>query len=95
MEDPLEKIRITEPFTSAQNIVCLPIESISASIVIPIESVSDCVSITIKSISVESVKNSTLYNMISDSTYLLTLNVFISEINKEAFNNEELKQGHV
>ena len=33
--------------------------------------------------------------MISDSTYLLALNVFISEISKENFNNEELKQGHV
>ena len=33
--------------------------------------------------------------MIFDSTYLLALNVFISEISKENFNNEELKQGHV
>ena len=33
--------------------------------------------------------------MISDSTYLLALNVFISEIGKETLNNKELKQGHV
>ena len=31
--------------------------------------------------------------MISDSTYLLALNVFISEIGKETLNNKELKQG--
>ena len=33
--------------------------------------------------------------MISDSTYLLALNIFISEIDKETLNNKELKQGHV
>ena len=33
--------------------------------------------------------------MISDSTYLLALNVFISEIGKETLNKKELKQGHV
>ena len=33
--------------------------------------------------------------MISDSTYLLALNVFISEIGKETLNNKELKQGHL
>ena len=95
MEDPLEKIRITEPFTSAQNIVCLPIESISASIVIPIEFVCDHVSIPIESFLVEFVKNSTPYNIIFYSAYLLALNVFISKISKETFNNEKLKQGHV
>ena len=31
--------------------------------------------------------------MISNSTYLLALNVLILEISKETFNNEELKQG--
>ena len=44
--------------------------------------------------SVEFVKNSITYNVFSDSTYLLALIVFISEIGKETFNDEELKQGH-
>ena len=33
--------------------------------------------------------------MISKFAYLLALNVFILEIDKETFNNEELKQGRV
>ena len=33
--------------------------------------------------------------MISDSTYLLALNVFISKIGKETLNNKELNQEHV
>ena len=33
--------------------------------------------------------------MISDSAYLLALNVFISEIGKETLNNKELKHGHL
>ena len=33
--------------------------------------------------------------MISDSAYLLDLNIFIFEIGKETLNNKELKQGHV
>ena len=33
--------------------------------------------------------------MIFYSAYLLALNVFISKISKETFNNKELKQGHV
>ena len=33
--------------------------------------------------------------MISDSAYLLALNVFISEISKEALNNKELKYGYL
>ena len=33
--------------------------------------------------------------MISDSAYLLVLNVFIFEIGKETLNNKELIQGHV
>ena len=89
MEDPLEKIKITEPFTPAKSIVSTPIESTSASIVIPIKS------IPIASILVESIKNSAPYNIISNSTYFLALNVFILEISKETFNNEELKQQHV
>ena len=43
----------------------------------------------------ESVENSFPFNMISDSAYLLDLNVFISEIGKETLNNKELKQGHL
>ena len=33
--------------------------------------------------------------MISNSAYLLALKVFILEIGKETFNNDELKQGSV
>ena len=33
--------------------------------------------------------------MISDSAYLLALNVFALKIGKETLNNKELKQGHV
>ena len=60
-----------------------------------LEFVCDCVSIPIESILVESIKNATPYNIISDFSYLLALNAFILEISKETFNNEELKQGHV
>ena len=95
MEDFLEKIKTIEPLILAKNIISIPIESISTSIVIPVESICDHVSIPIESISVESVKNSTPYNMISDSAYLYALNVFILEIGKETFNNEKLKQRHV
>ena len=48
-----------------------------------------------ESVPIESVKNFILYNVISNSAYLLALNVFISKIGKETFNNKELKQGHV
>ena len=95
MEDPLEKIKTIEPLTSAKNIVTIPIESVSASIVILVGSICDRVSIPMESIPAESIKNSTPYNIISDSAYLLALNVFISEITKETFSNEKLKQGHV
>ena len=47
-----------------------------------------------ESVLIESVKNFILYNVISNSAYLLALNVFISKIGKENFNNKELKQGH-
>ena len=90
MEDPLEKIKAIEPFTPAKIIV-----SISASIVILVEFVCDRVSTPIESIPIKFVKNSTPYNIISASTYLFSLNMFILEINKETFNIEELKQGHV
>ena len=33
--------------------------------------------------------------MISDSTYLLAINVFIFEIGKQTLNNNELKHGHL
>ena len=44
---------------------------------------------------VEPVKNSFPFNMISDSTYLLALNVFIFKIFKETLNNKELKHGYL
>ena len=88
MEDSVKKIKTVEPITPTKNIVSIPIESVSASIIVPIEFI--CYRIPI-----ESVKNSFPYNMISDSTYLLALNVFISEIGRETLNNKELKQGHV
>ena len=91
-----KKIKTVKLVSPAKNIVSVPIESISASISILVKSVCD--SIPIKSVaieSIESVKNSFPYNMISDSTYLLALNVFISKIGKETLNNKELKQGHL
>ena len=88
-----KKIKTVKPVTPAKNIVSVPIESISTSISIPVNSVCD--SIPIKSGLVKSVENSFPYNMISNSTYLLALNVFISEIDKETLNNKELKQGHL
>ena len=92
---PIKKIESIELVAPAKNIVSIPIESVSASITIPVETVCD--SIPIKSVFVESVEfveNSFPYNMISDSAYLLALNVFISEICRETLNNKELKQGH-
>ena len=85
MEDPLEKIKAIKPLIPAKNIISIPIKSVLASIVIPIEFVCDRVSIPIESIPVEFVKNSTPYNMIFDSTYLLALNAFIYEIGFECF----------
>ena len=93
IEDSVKKIKIVELITPTKNIVSIPIESVSASIIVPVESVCD--RIPIESIFVEFGKNSFPYNMISDSAYLLALNVFISEIGKETLNNKELKQGHV
>ena len=82
MEDSLEKIKTVEPITPAKNIISIPIESV-------------CDHVPIESIPVKSIKNSIPYNVIYDSAYLLALNVFISKISKETFNNEELKQGCV
>ena len=80
-----KKIKIVEPIAPTKNIVSIPIESISASITIFVNSICD-------SILVESVENSFPYNMIFDFAYLLGLNIFISKIGKETFNNKELKQ---
>ena len=96
MEDSAMKIKTVKPITPARNIVSILIESVSTSITILVESVCD--RIPIEFVFVESIKfveNSLPYNMSSDSTYLLALNVFISEIGKETLNNKELKQGHV
>ena len=90
---PIKKIKTIELVTPTKNIVSIPIESVSANIIVPVESVCD--HIPIESISVESVENSFPYNMISDSAYLLALNVYISKFSKETLNNKELKQGHV
>ena len=93
---PTKKIKTVKPITTTKNIFSIPIESVFASIIIPDESVCDW--IPTKSVSVEfvkSIKNSFPYNMISNSAYLLALNVFISEIGKKTLNNKELKQGHV
>ena len=94
-EDPLEKTKTTKSFTSTKCIVSIPIESIFSNIAIPIESTCDHVFILVELIPVESVKNSTPYTIIYDSTYLLALNVFILEISKETFNDMELKPGHL
>ena len=89
-----KKIKTAKPVTPAKNIVSIPIESISASVSILVKSVCD--SFLVEFIeSVESVKKSFPFNMISNSAYLLTLNVFISEIGKETFSNKELKHGYL
>ena len=89
-----KKIKTAELVTPAKNIVSVPIESIFASVSIPVKSVCD--SFPVESIeSVESVKNSFSFNMIFDSSYLLALNVFISEIGKETLNNKEIKHGYI
>ena len=91
MEDPLEKTKTTKPFTPTKSIISIPIESFFANIVILVKFVHDHVSITVESIIVESVKNSTRHKIISNSTYLLVLNILISKICKETLNDEELK----
>ena len=90
---PTKKIKTVKPITLAKNIVYIPIESVSTSIIVLVKSICD--HSPIESISIKSVENSFPYNMISDSAYLLALNVFISKIGKETLNNNELKQGHV
>ena len=72
-----KKIKTAELVTPAKNIVSIPIESISTSVSIPVKSICD--SFLVESVElVESDKNSFPFNMISDSAYLLALNVFIS-----------------
>jgi len=91
-----KKIKTVKLITPTKNIVSIPIKSVFASITIPVESICDCSPVESVSIeTIESVKNSFLYNMISDSAYLLALNVFTLEVGKETLNNKELKQGHV
>ena len=94
-----KKIKSAEPVTPTKNIVSIPIESISANISIPVKSIYGIFLVesdVVKSIeSIESVGNSFPFNMISDSAYLLALNVFIFEIGKETLNNKELKHRHL
>ena len=75
------------PITPAKNIVSIPTESSSANIFVLVKTVCDSFPVE----SMESVKNSFHFNIISYSAYLLVLNVFISEIGKETLNNKELK----
>ena len=82
-----KKIKTAEPVTLAKNIVSVPIESTSASVSVLVKFVCDSFPVE----SMESVKNSFHFNIISYSAYLLVLNVFISEIGKETLNNKELK----
>ena len=78
-----KEIKIIEPVTPPKKIVSIPIESISASISIPVKSVCDSIPVEFNLVKpIEFVENSFPYNMISDSAYLLALNVFISEIGK-------------
>ena len=72
-----KKIKTAKPVSPAKNIVSILIESISTSVFIPVKSVCD--NFLVKFVeSVESIDNSFPFNMISDSAYLLALNVFIS-----------------
>ena len=86
-----KKIKTAEPITPTKNIISVPIESISTGVSIPVKSVCDSFPIEF----VESVRNSFPFNMISNSAYLLDLNVFISEMGKETLNNKELKHGYL
>ena len=91
-----KKIKTIEPVTPTKNIVSVLIESISASISIHVKSVCDSFPVESDLVkSIEPVENYFPYNTISNSAYLLALNVFISKIGKETLNNKELKQGHL
>ncbi|XP_030928663.1 uncharacterized protein LOC115954842 [Quercus lobata] len=78
---PTKKIKTVKPITLAKNIVYIPIKSVSTSIIVPVKSICD--HSPIESVSIKSIENSFPYNMISDSAYLLALNVFISKIDKD------------
>ena len=89
-----KKTKTTRPISLAKNTVSDPIKSISASVSILVKFVCD--SFLVKFVeSVNSVKNSFPFNMISDSAYLLALDVFISKIGKKTLNNKELKHGYL
>ena len=91
-----KKIKTVEPVTPAKNIVAVPIESIFASISIPVKSVCDIFPVEFDFVkSVEYIGSSFPFNMISNSAYLLALNIFISEIGEETLNNKELKHRHL
>ena len=91
-----KKIKTAEPVTPTKNIVSVHIEPVSASISIPVKSVCDSFPVESDLVKfIESVENSFPFNMISNSAYLLALNVFISEIGKETLNNKELKHGYL
>ena len=89
-----KKIKTAKLVTLAKNIVSAPIESISTNVSIPVKSVCDGFLVEFVE-SIQSVKNSFPFNMISDFAYLLALNVFISKIGKETFYNKELKHGYL
>ena len=89
-----KKIKTAKPVTPAKNVIFIPIESIYASVSIPVKSICDSFLVEYVE-SIESVKNSFSFNMISYSAYLLALNVFISEIGKEILNNKEIKHGYL
>ena len=81
-----KKIKTIKPVTPTKNIVSSPIESISASISTPVKSICDSFLVEFDLVkSIEYVKNSFPYNMISYSAYLLALIVF-------TLNNKELKK---
>ena len=91
-----KKIGTIEPVTPTKNIVSILIESIFASISIPVKSVCEIFPVEFDLVkSIKSIEISFPYNMISESAYLLALNVFISEIGKETLNNKELKHGYL
>ena len=91
-----KKIKTAKPVTPNKNIVSVPIESVSTSISIPVKSVCDSFPVESDLVkSIKSVENPFPFNTIYDFAYLLALNVFISEIGKETFNNKELKHGYL
>ena len=74
-----KRIKTAKLVTLAKNIVSVPIESNYANIFVPVKSVCDSFPVEY----VECIENFFPFNMIFYSTYLLALNVFISEISKK------------